>query len=147
MDIQIRKYIQYEIRELSKRKKEQKKLEQRLKELRQEILDESPLPPDGQPRGKGASSNPVENKVIRLEKVEKRFEVLNRELENFDKLENKIMLMGRIPRVIYKETIVGTSNPEYVAISLGICRASLFNIKASILKYIGEELGLFLEEE
>ena len=45
MDIQIRKYIQYEIRELSKRKKEQKKLEQRLKELRQEILDESPLPP------------------------------------------------------------------------------------------------------
>lgn len=37
-----------------------------LKELQQDILDESANPPDGQPRGKNMVSNPTEQKAIKL---------------------------------------------------------------------------------
>lgn len=146
MDIRIGKYIQYKIRTLSERRKELETLKLQRNKLRQDIIDESPAPPDGQPSGKGATSSPVESKVLRLEKIDKRIETLEKELSDFKSIEEKIRLMGREAYLVYKHTIVGEMNPEYVAMEIGICRRSLFYMKAGILKYIATELGEYLDE-
>lgn len=146
MDIEIRKYIQYKVRTLNKRKWELTKLRARREELRREILDESPLPPDGQPKGKGSTSSPVESKVLRLEKMEQRIDKIDRELTKFKEIERKIKLMGRIPRTIYLETIVGTTNPDIIIGSLCICRTEFYNVKKGLLEFIASELGEFLDE-
>lgn len=93
MDIPVKKYIQYKIRTLNLRKKEFDKLNKRRNELRQQIIDESPGTMDGLPRGKGRVSNPVESKVIKMERIDKRIEVLESELKKFAEIENKIRLM------------------------------------------------------
>ena len=53
MDIRIRKYIQFKIRNLGLRKKELEKLIAKREELRKDVIDSSPDAPDGQPKGKG----------------------------------------------------------------------------------------------
>lgn len=147
MDIRIRKYIQYKARTLNERKKELYKLTKKREELRRDVIDSSPAGMDGQPRGKGGTSNPTESKVLRLEKIDKRIEVLDTEIKKFADVEQKIFLMGRIANGVYKETILKEMNPEYIAMQLGISRASLFNIKAKILEFIATELGEYLNDE
>lgn len=93
MDIQIKKYIQYKIRTLNERKKERDRLAREYDTLRQEIIDESPSPQDGQPKGKGGSSSPVESKVLKLEKIDRRIATLDGELKKFQEIEEKIRLM------------------------------------------------------
>lgn len=93
MDIRIKKYIQYKINTLSIRKRKLLKLRKEREILRREIIEESPAPPDGLPRGKGKSSSPVESKVIKLEKIDRRIGVLDGELQRFEEIENKIRLM------------------------------------------------------
>ena len=147
MDIELRRYIQYRIRTLNKKKRELNKLSEKIEVLRQEIIDESPLPPDGQPKGKGSTSSPVETKVIRLEKLEKRIGVIDKDIEEIKSVEKKIQIMGRTVRTVYKETIVGNTNPEIVAMYLNISRASLYNIKKKLFEFIATELGYFLEDK
>lgn len=93
MDIRVKKYIQYKIRTLSDRRREFDKLQRKRDELRMDIIDESPAPQDGQPRGKGGTSNPVETKVLKLEKIDKRIETLDREIKKFSEVEANIRLM------------------------------------------------------
>lgn len=95
MDIRIKKYIQYKVRTLNERKKEIEKLQKQREELRQNIIDESPSPQDGQPKGKGGSSSPVENKVLKLEKIDRRIGVLDSEIKKFQEIEEKIRLMRK----------------------------------------------------
>lgn len=95
MDIRIKKYIQYKIKTLNERRRELYKLKQERETLRQEIIDESPAPQDGQPKGKGGSSSPVETKVIKLEKIDKRIGILDGELKKFQEIEDKIQLMRK----------------------------------------------------
>lgn len=93
MDIRIKKYIQYKIKTLKERKKERDRLAREYDTLRQEIIDESPAPQDGQPKGKGGSSSPVESKVLKLEKIDRRIATLDGELKKFQEIEDKIQLM------------------------------------------------------
>ena len=83
MDQRIKKYIQYKARTLEDRKKELARLKAERETLRQDIIDESPGGMDGMPRGKGKTSSPVESKVLRLEKVDRRIEVLDKELKKY----------------------------------------------------------------
>lgn len=144
MDQRIKKYIQYKARTLEDRKKELARLKTERETLRQDIIDESPGGMDGMPRGKGKTSSPVESKVLRLEKVDRRIEVLDKELKKYIEVENKIRLMGREAYTIYSRTIASDMNPEFVALELGMCRATLFNVKGKLMEYIAEELGEYL---
>ena len=147
MDRPIRKYIQYKIRTLNERKKELERLKKEREDLRQEIIDESPAPQDGQPRGKGGTSRPVENIVIRLEKIDKRIDVLSGDIKKFTEIEEKIRLMGREMYMIYKRGIVDDANQEYVAMEVGMAIAPYYRAKAKLIEYIAEELGEYLETE
>lgn len=95
MDIRIRKYIQYKVRTLNERRKELDKLNAKREELRRQVIDESPAYMDGQPRGKGGTSNPTESKVIKLEKIDRRIGVLDSELKKYAEIEEKIRLMRK----------------------------------------------------
>lgn len=147
MDIELRKYIQYRIRTLNKKRQELNKLREKINILKQEIIDESPLPQDGQPKGKGFVSSPVETKVLRIEKMEKRVGAIDKDIEELKTLEKKIYIMGRIVKTIYKETIVGKANPELVAMSLCISKASLFRTKAKLFEFIATELGYYYNDK
>lgn len=59
IDKKVYKYIDYELLHYEDNKK-------RLDEIREEILEASPLPPDGQPHGQGSTSNPTEQKAVKL---------------------------------------------------------------------------------
>ena len=144
MDIRIKKYIQYKIKTLNERRRELYKLKQERETLRQEIIDESPAPQDGQPKGKGGSSSPVETKVIKLEKIDKRIGVLDGELKKFQEIEDKIKILGREPYLIYKLGIVEDANQEYAAMEVGMAIAPYYRAKAKLLEYIAEELGEYL---
>lgn len=145
MDIRIKKYIQYKIRTLSDRRRELNNLQRRREELRRDVIDESPLPQDGQPRGKGGTSNPVENKVLKLEKIDKRIGVLDAELKKYEEIEQKIRLMGRIPYEIYRQSIAKEINAEYLAMELGMCERSLYTTKSKLLEFIATELGEYID--
>ena len=147
MDIRIQKYIQYKIRTLNERKKELERLMKQREELRKDIIDESPTPADGQPRGKGGTSNPVESKVLRLEKVDRRIGTLDEELKKFAEVEEKVRLMGREPYTIYKKVIEAEYNGEYIAMELGMSFRTFCRMKAGLIRYIAEELGEYLEED
>lgn len=147
MDVRIRKYIQYKIRTLNERRKELLELNRKYEELRRQVIDESPACMDGQPRGKGGTSNPTENKVIKLEKIDKRKAVLEDEIKKFAEIEEKIKLMGREPYLIYKHTIADELNPEYVSMEVGMCRTSLFMAKGKIMEFIATELGEYIDLE
>lgn len=140
MDQRIKKYIQYKARTINDRKKELERLKAERETLRKDIIDESPAPMDGLPRGKGRTSSPVESKVERLEKVDRRIATLDTELKKYLAMEEKIRLMGKEAYMIYRQVIADDLNPEYVAMELGMCRATLFNVKGKLMKYIAEEL-------
>ena len=58
LDKKVYKYIDYELQHYEENKKE-------LERLREEILDASPAPADGQPRG-NSTGNPTERKAMKL---------------------------------------------------------------------------------
>lgn len=147
MDVQIGKYVQYKLRSLKKKRRQLKDLKARRDKLRQEIIDESPPPPDGQPKGKGATSSPVETKVIRLEKVEERIFQVDAELKKFEEIEKNISLMGREQKIIYKETILKDTTADVIADYLDIGRTKLFHIKSKLLEYIAKELGEYFDDD
>lgn len=59
IDKEVYKYIEYELRHFEKNKR-------KLEELRDEIIESSPEPPDGMPKGQGSTGNPTESKVLKL---------------------------------------------------------------------------------
>lgn len=36
-------------------------------------------------------------------------------------------------------------NPEYVAMQIGMCRATLYNVKSKLLEYIATEFGEYID--
>ena len=145
MDLQIRNYILYKARTFEQRKKELQKLKKRYEEMKQDIIDESPEYMDGMPHGKGGTSDPTQSKVLRFEKLDQRIKVLERELAIFDKVEEKITIMGSLSRRIYRETIKGQSNLEYKAMEYGMCPKTLYNYRSKLLEMIAEDLGEYID--
>ena len=146
MDIRIRKYIQYKIRTLNDRRQERVKLRELKEEMRQDIIDASPGAPDGQPKGKGNTGDPTYRKAYKLTEVDRRLDVLDKELKRFEEIEQKIKLMGKDVYGVYEATIKQELNPQYVALEVGMSERTLYNVKAKLLEYIATELGEYLNE-
>jgi hypothetical protein len=148
MDIELRKYIQYKIRNQNKRKLELLNLKAEREKERQDILETISTPNmDGMPHAKGSVGDPTQSRAIKLEEIDRRIEKLEKEIADFENIEKKIHLMGRIPEDVYKQTIVKNMNAEYVAMQNDISRRSLFNVKSALLKFIARELGEYLDLE
>lgn len=147
MELQIRNYILYKARTFEQRKKELRKLKEIYEEMKRDIIDESPEYMDGQPHGKGGTSDPVSSKVIKFEKLDKRISTLEHELNTFAKAEEKINIMGSLTRRIYKETIKGQANLEYKAMEYGMGTRTLYNYRGQLLEMLATDLGEYLDIE
>lgn len=145
MDLQTRNYILYKIRTISKRKREFERLKKERDIIRKDIIDESPAPIDGQPRGKGKTSSPVEHKVLRLENIEKRMSNLDREFLAFEQAEKKIRLIGGKSWRIYMDTIRNESNLDLKAMEYEMSNKSLYNYRVKLIELVAKELGEFLD--
>lgn len=140
MDKPIRKYVLYKARNLREMKKELK----RLKEVRQDIIDSSPLPPDGQPKGKGGTSNPVESKVLRLEKLNFRCDKLAREIEA---IEGTRDLLDKYQQEIFDETVIKFCDLTAKSDLLQIPIKRLHQERGKIVRLMAERLGEYIEDK
>ena len=145
MDLHVKNYILFKARTLGKQKKKLEQLNKAYERMRRDIIDESPTPPDGMPRGKGKTSDPVMSKVIRLEKISERIKAIDKEVLAFDRAEKRISELGEESFRIYKETIRGTANLEYKAEEYGMHRKTLWNYRTKLMKIIAEELGEYVD--
>lgn len=145
MDLQIRNYILYKARTFEQRKKELQVLKKRYEEMKQDIIEETNGAIDGLPRGKGGKSDPTQMKVLRFEHLDKRISTLEKEIEIFNKAEEKIAIMGSLTRRIYRETIKNQSNLEYKAMEYGMCPKTLYNYRCKLLEMIAEDLGEYID--
>ena len=105
------------------------------------------MPQTDSRKGRGGFSSPTESKVLKLEKIDKRIATLDKELKDFQNVEEKIYLMGRIPRTIYKELILKEANHELIAMQLGISERQLYYAKGGLYKFIATELGEYFDEK
>lgn len=145
MDLHVRNYILYKARTFEERRKELEKLKKHYEEMKKDIIEESAGNLDGMPKGKGGKSDPVQNKVLRFEQLDKRIKVLSGEIETFKKVEEKIDMLGSLTRRIYKETIKKQSNLEYKAMEYGMSPKTLYNYRGKLLEMIAEDLGEYID--
>lgn len=107
----------------------------KLKEIREEILDGSPPPPDGQPKG-NAAGNPTESKVIKMNT--KYILTLERKLKN---IENAKKLLNeeenQLFDIMYKDGLNARLARTYKCIS----EDSFYSAKRKIQYLTAIELG------
>ena len=145
MELAIRNCILYKLRNYDVRLKELDKLKKCYEERKQEIIDESPAYMDGLPHGKGTVSNPTQNKVIRIEQLDKRIKTMDREFDTFRKFEEKINAMGSLTRRIYFETMKRQSNLELKAMEYGMATRTLYNYRTKLFEMLAEDLGEYID--
>ena len=141
MDRPLRKYILYKSRNVKEMEKELRTLTEKKKD----IIDSSPLPPDGMPHGKGMTSNPVESKVIRLEKINERIQRLQKEIEAIRGTRD---LLDPFMQAIYDEAIIKYCRDMRA-------KADLMNMdydrlrkdRGKILTLIAKRLGEIFEDD
>lgn len=142
MDKRIRKYVLYKVQRREKSRRELENLTSLRNKLRQEIIDESPSVPDGQPRGKGGTSDVTQRKALKLIELDRRIDKLGHELSVIKSVEERIYQMGHVTKEIYNETIKKEcADLTAKAQLIGIGRTRLIQGRAKILELFATELG------
>lgn len=130
VDKEIYKYIDYELRHYKENKEE-------LEKLRAEIIDTSPSPADGQPRG-NISGNPTEQKAMKLissvaiRKIERTVNAIEKVRNTLNEEYLKFFEWN----YIIKAGIVRTCQ------EVNISEKTYYRWRDSIVYAIGRELGL-----
>ncbi len=132
IDKKVYRYIEFELQHYEKNKK-------KLEEMRTDIIEESPEPSDGQPKGKNGNGKPTERKAFKLMSstallkledtitaIEKVKNQLNDDYTKFFEL-NYIKQAG----------IVKTCN------EIPIGERTYYNMRDKIVYAVGQEMGLF----
>lgn len=141
MDRPIRSYILYRARHLRQMEREIRTLEER----KRDIIDSSPTPPDGIPRGQGAVSNPTESKAIRLEKINARIEKLRKDIVAIRSIRDTL---DNLDKVIYDETIIKPCDSMQIKSQLlKISYDTMRLQRGKILKQIAKNMGEYYEDE
>jgi len=131
IDKKVYKYIDYELQHYEDNKK-------KLDEIREEILEASPLPPDGQPRGQGGTSNPTEQKAVKLissvalMKIEKTINSIDKVYEHLE-MDYKTFFDWN-----YKKNVGIVRTCQEVNIS----EPTYYRWRDKIIYMVGEEMGL-----
>lgn len=145
MDKRIRKYILYKARTLEERKRELKKLQAKRSEMREDLIDSSNAPMDGQPTGKGKIGNPTELKALKLLEIDRRIKRLQEEIQVFNAFEKRVT---GLQKDIYIETVKKDCT-DLTAKAQQLCmgRRQLIEGRAKILRYLAQELGEWLKDD
>lgn len=107
-----------------------------LLELQQDILDESPNPPDGQPKG-NKKTNPTEQKTIKLRTtrsilvIERKLRYIERAVKRLNKEEAEIF------EIIFKKRC----NQKQAEVYEYISKDSYYNTYNKIIYYTAVEFG------
>ena len=108
-----------------------------LKEIESQILDESPMPPDGQPKG-NATGNPTERKALKIIESTRRLLLIESRLKSiervFSMLEKEEM---EVVELIFKE---GKSQ-IYTEMNNNISKDTYYNIMNKTIWLVARELG------
>ena len=106
-----------------------------LQEEEENILDESPAPPDGQPRGNGVS-NPTESKALKLNT--RTLLLARRRLEGITKIKNTLPLEEKaLFELMYKDGF----NARLAYTYKGISEDAFYSVKKKIQYLVAIELG------
>lgn len=130
LDKKVYKYIDYELQHYEDNKKE-------LEKLRDEILEASPLPSDGQPRG-NSTGNPTEQKAIKLLssvallKIEKTINSIDKVYEQLNDDYKKFFDWNYKKRAGVVKT----------CIEINISERTYYNMRDKIVYNVGAEMGL-----
>lgn len=138
MDKPIRKFVLWKCRNLDLMRENL----QRMRERKEEIIDESSTVSDGQPRAKYTTTDMVSAKVLRRENIDfsiKKIEYEIRTIESFSKA-----LTGYEKRV-YDETIARATNLNAKADLMGINRKKLIADRGLMLRQIATALGEYVD--
>lgn len=134
IDKRVYKYIEYELHHYSEYKNE-------IRAMREEILEGSPEPPDGQPRG-NATSNPTESKAMKLSvsvgliSMEKVVRAVDTALELLTDRHKRIFEMMYINK---RRDRYGMSDELHISYEM-------FNInRRELVISVGRELGVIKE--
>jgi RinA family phage transcriptional activator len=129
----IKAYIEAELRDYHQTKHE-------LEELKSDLINMSPNPPDGMPRG-GTTGNPTEGKCIRL--------ITNKRIRHMEKVIDCIKIItDELPPEKYELvrlkywTRPQTLTDAGIAQQIGCDRSTLWRWNSDIITAIGIELGL-----
>ena len=126
----VKSYILYEIEMYHENKKQ-------LAEYKQDIIEASPLPADGQPRGSGLS-NPVESKAIRIEssayirRTEQTVRAIERAFERVDHNHYRVIDMMYWRR---------THTASGVGMVLKASKSTVYNWIDDVVMLVAKELG------
>ena len=132
IDKKVYNYIDYELSNY-------KYYEQKIEELKKEIIDSSPNPPDGQPKG-NMTTNPTLDKVIKLTtpmaiyRMEYNQECIKRALEKLDNYHNEFFEKNYIEN--------NGNNKIGVCYELHISERTYYRMRNKIVEFAGKELGL-----
>lgn len=131
IDKKVYNYIDYELQHYEDNKK-------RLEELKADIIDASPEPSDGQPKGQGGTGNPTESKALKLTSsvaIVKLESTLNA-IEKVRSRLNEDYLKFFEFNYIKQAGIVKTCN------EIPIGERTYYNMRDKIVYAVGQEMGL-----
>lgn len=134
IDKRVYRYIEYEMYHYIEYKKE-------IQNMREEILEGSPTPADGQPRGT-STGNPTENKALKLSMsvgyaaMEKTINAIDNALEMLTERHRKIFEMIYIKK---RKDRYSMSDDLYISYD------TLNRNKNELVEMVGRELGVVKE--
>lgn len=117
---------------------------EKMRQRREEIIDESSGVMDGQPRAKYKVTDMVTNKVIRREQLDFTIKKMEYEINTIQEFQKS--LTG-YERDVYNETIAKQSNLLAKADLMGIGKTKLCEDRGKLLRQVATRLGEFIEDD
>lgn len=131
IDRDIYKYIEFEMRHYNEYKKE-------IKNIREEILEGSPEPPDGMPNSNG-TGNPTENKAVKLS-MSVAIASMERVINAIDNALKR--LTDRHRRIFEMAYVKGRKDRYSMSDELFISYRTFAYAKNELVLAVGQELGV-----
>lgn len=114
----------------------------KMREKKQEILDESSSGLDGQPKAKYSFGDVVSNKAIRREQIDYSISKIEYEIKTIEDYQSSLVGWER---KVYDETIARDTNLTAKADLLGCAKNKLVDDRAKLLRDIAERLGEYVD--
>lgn len=131
IDKRLYKYIEYEMYHYTDYKKE-------IQNMREEILEGSPSPSDGQPKGT-TTGNPTENKALKLS-MSVGYSAMEKTVKGID---NALSLLSERHRKIFDMIYIKRRKDRYsMSDELFISYDTLNRNKNELVEAVGKELGV-----
>lgn len=114
-----------------------KAYERKIDEIRKEIIDSSPPPADGQPKG-NKTTNPTLDKVIQLStplaisRMEYNKKCIDKALKKLDKIHNDFFIRNYIK----EESMIKICN------EMPVGERTYYRLKGKIIEYVAREMGM-----